>query len=65
MMGAEGRKRGGACAIAGTIVRYCGGVFLLIEVWRHAHWSVAASLTFSAIAVEVNNFLRGFRGGSR
>jgi hypothetical protein len=37
----------------GLVVRCMLTSLLLIEVWRHSHWSVAASLTLVFISIEV------------
>jgi hypothetical protein len=38
-------------------VRWILSAALLFVVWRHAHWSVAASLTLLALSVELQAVL--------
>lgn len=39
------------------IIRWLLSVVLLVVVWRHAHWSVAAELTGLSIANELHSFV--------
>ena len=40
-----------------TIVRFALTAALLVVVWRHAHWSVALSITLLTVAVEVSQWV--------
>lgn len=37
------------------VIRIAFGVFILTEVWLHAHWSVGLAITLLLIAAEVES----------
>jgi hypothetical protein len=43
------------------LVRWILEIFVLEEVWRHSHWSVALTLTLFTVRVELQDCVKEIR----
>lgn len=48
----------------GITIRWLGALTLLIVVWKHAHWSVALSISLMFIESEITGYCLKWHGKS-